>query len=49
MKLKELDKEQLNDLIVKLRFQKQEPRKAKFGCMTYQAISKIVRKSTEYC
>ena len=36
-------------LIVKMRFGKQNPSTAKFGCMTYHSIGAIVKKSHEYC
>ena len=49
MKLKELNKEQIDRLIVLMRFGKQKKTLASLGCMTYHTIGSIVKKSHEYC
>ena len=47
--MKKVTKEQLEKLIVSMRFQHQQCRNLKYGCMSYAEISRIVGKSTYYC
>ena len=49
MKLKELSKEQINRLIVLMRFGRQKRTAATYGCMPYHSIASIVKKSHSYC
>ena len=49
MKLKELSKDQLNQLIIYMRYRNKGGASFKYGFMTYQSISQIVRRSIEYC
>ena len=42
-------KDQLDSLIVLLRFQKQRQSCIRVGCMPYASIAHIVKRSPEYC
>ena len=49
MKLKGLSKEQLDELIVYMRYRNRDAHGFKYAFMPYQRISQITRRSTEYC
>ena len=49
MKLMELSKDQLDQLIIYMRYRNRGGTSFKHAFMPYQAISKIVSRSIEYC
>ena len=49
MKLKGLSREQLNALIVYMRYRNRTDQGFKYAFMTYQCISQIVKRSAGYC
>ena len=47
--MKKISKEVIDDLIINMRFQNQRCIDIKHGCLAYEHIGKIVKRSATYC